>query len=89
VRPAPPVRNSSAVKYKVWSRQKGACMTHIAREEYDAAEGFQQERNEARHIKNSVDKARKNPQISGDAGLSNCRRTPTTPGRVKALVVWT
>src|SRR5947209_2345413 len=41
-------------------------MTQVAREEYDAAEREQQERNEARHIKNNVDKARKNYHLSGE-----------------------
>lgn len=41
-------------------------MTKVAREEYNAAEREQQERNEARHIKNNVDKARKDHHVSGE-----------------------
>jgi hypothetical protein len=69
-------------------------MTQVAREEYDAAEREQQERNEARHIKNNVDKARKDHHISGERWpfelLQNAHDTGPRKGlsRVDVAIEW-
>jgi hypothetical protein len=69
-------------------------MTQIARAEYDAAEREQQERNEARHIKNNVDKARKDHHITGERWpfelLQNAHDTGPREGldRVDVAIEW-
>ncbi|OLE52857.1 MAG: hypothetical protein AUG51_16060 [Acidobacteria bacterium 13_1_20CM_3_53_8] len=69
-------------------------MTQVMREEYDAAERDQQERNEARHIKNNVDKARKDHSVSGERWpfelLQNAHDTGPREGlkRVDVTIEW-
>src|SRR5947209_4861875 len=60
-------------------------MTQVAREEYDAAEREQQERNEARHIKNNVDKARKDHQVSGQRWPFELLQNAHDPGPREGL----
>src|SRR6185369_7845073 len=60
-------------------------MTQVLRDEYESGEREQQESNQARHIKNNVDKARKDHQVSGQRWPFELLQNAHDPGPREGL----
>ena len=60
-------------------------MTQVLRDEYESGEREQQDRYQARHIKNNVDKARKNHQVAGQKWPFELLQNAHDPGPREGL----